>query len=112
MHYIVVRPRTPDLQPRLARHAVAQRANLLAADLQARHVEEPKLWRLLPRRIAYHVHGAGTLDLVPIQHRIALPIERVVVAPNAHVETAGRGVIVEPVDRRRDADGLELVILE
>ena len=112
MHDIVVLPGAPHLEPGLAGHAVAQRTNLLACDLQARHVEEAQLRRLLARRLADDVHRAGTLDLVAVQDRIALPIERVVVAPDAHVVAARCGVKVQPVDRRRNADGLVLVLLE
>ncbi len=112
MNDVVVLPRPPHLQAGLPGHAVAQRSHFLARDLQARHVEEAQLRRLLTRRLADDVHGAGTLDLVAVQDRIALPIERVVVAPDAHVVAAGGGVIVQPVDGRRNADGLVLVLFE
>ena len=109
---VVVGPRAPHLQTRLAGHAVAQRADVLACDLEARHVEEAQLRRLLARRLANDVHRAGTLHLVAVQNRIALAVERVVVAPDAHVVAARRGVVVQPVDRRRNADGLVFVLLE
>ena len=112
MNDVVVGPGPPHLQAGLPGHAVAQRPNLLACNLQARHVEEAQLRRLLARRLADDVHGAGTLDLVAVQDRIALAIERVVVAPDAHVVAARRRVIVQPVDRRRNADGLVLVLFE
>jgi hypothetical protein len=62
-------------------------------------------------RSADHVHGTH-LDLVAVQHGIALAIPGVVVAQDAHIVAAANGVVVQPVDRRRDADGLILVLLE
>jgi hypothetical protein len=112
VHDIVVGPGAPELQARLAGHAVAQRAHWLARDREARHMEEAQLRRLFAGRFADDVHGAGTLHLVSIENRIALPVERVVVAPDAHVVAARAGMEVQPVDRRRNADGLVFVLLE
>ena len=112
MNDLVVLPWAPHLEARLAGHAVAQRADFFACDLQARHVEELELRRRLTCRLANHFHRARALDLVAIQDGVALSIERVVVSPDAHVVAARRRVIVEPVDGRRNTDGLVLVVLE
>ena len=57
-------------------------------------------------------HRAGALDLIAVEHRVALADQRIVVAPDAHVVAARIGVIMHPVDRGRNADGLILILVE
>jgi hypothetical protein len=52
------------------------------------------------------------LDLVAVQHRIALTVKRIVVAPDADVVPTGDCMKVQPIDRRRNADGLVLILVE
>src|SRR6185437_5553327 len=63
---LVFRVRTPDLESRLAGHAVAQAPHLAAPDVDDAHVEEPDLGRWTAVELREDLFGIRPLDLEPV----------------------------------------------
>ena len=110
-HGVTVLPRPDEFESRLARHAVPKCSHGLPSDAEAGAVEELHRRRLFPEHFADDVHRTGALHLVAVDDRVADSTVGRVVAPDLDVVAARLRVVLEPVDARRDADRLELVLL-
>ncbi len=108
--------RAPDLETRLAGHAMAQRADLAALDGHLGHVEELQLGQRRAVQLVDHILGLGALDLEAVElagHCVAVRARRrTVVVVHLHVVATGLGVELHPVDRRGAAHDHEAVFAE
>ncbi len=99
-----------------ARHAVTQRANLFAADIDGVHGEELHVRDRAAVQLVQHLLGVRTLHLeavVTAVDRLALRIaRRAVVTDHVDLEAAGLAVELDPVHRRGAADEQQLVLVE
>ena len=107
---------SPDLEARRPRHAVAERPDVLAVDLELTHVEELHLLERAAVELLDDRPGVRSLDLEAVElavHRLAVRARgRAVVVANLDVVAAGLGVELQPVRPGRPPDVDELVLGE
>src|SRR5690606_28558829 len=106
--------RTPDLETRSAGHAVAQRLDLLRADVDPVDVEELDVRKRTAVQLLEDLVRLRTLDLVAVvraQDALAFRTRRRTrVVLDAHVPLAVSGAEHQPVRGRSAADEDELVL--
>ena len=111
MHRVVVLPRTEQLPPGLAGHAVAKRSYRDPADLRRGQVEELQLGWLRAERAGDHVHRVRALHLEAVMLAPSVGAKRApLVERHLHVVAAGLRVVGDPVQHRSAADKIELVV--
>ena len=105
---------SPDLETGRAGHAVTKRAHLAAADLHHVHVEELDVGNRAAVQLLDQLGGVGPLNLeavVAADDGLASGApRRAVVLRRRDVESAGLGVELNPVRRRRAPDEQQAVL--
>ena len=114
MNGVTFSHRAEKLKTGLTRHAMTQRADLLAGNLHPAHVEELQVRRGLASRCFNHLSGVRPLNLVAIvdaTERIGTG-SRTLVISQLHVILADFGIVHDPVQRRRTTDQIKALIIE
>src|SRR5699024_12804579 len=112
VHRFVIFPRAPDFYTGLPRHSVPQHADRLARNRHGGHVEEFQLGWFCTAGLSQHFHGAGTLELIPVQFGGTFADCRAVVPADLDVVVPSRSVIVHPIDGRWNANRAVLIVVQ